>query len=397
METLKIRAYHVRFGDAYLIQIPDKDEKGRTVTKHILIDVGNAMSKEGGKNDVFEPVVNDILSQLNGKPLDLYIMTHEHMDHVQGLLYANKKVIAGNNLKQLLNTQYSWLTASAADDYYEKHPKAKKAFEHYMATFNSIEKYLNTSLENKSTPLLATLLFNNNPNKTKDCVSFLKDLAPKKRTFYIHRATKLKKGKHHNFNETQFEIWGPEKDTSVYYGRLKPTTLNVSEEKTSSSKQAEDMIPPPGVDASTFYQFINRRNSYTENLLAIDKARNNTSLVLCLEWRGWRLLFPGDAEKKSWQIMNNNGLLKPVHFLKVGHHGSHNGTPHTDILNKILPVPPSDRKKRYAVVSTFEGNYNGVPHQNTLELIRSRCEELFELTSNSAVQPGEFIDIEFEG
>jgi len=397
MDTLKIRAYHVRFGDAYLIQIPDKDEKGNTVTKHILIDVGNAMSREGGKNDVFKPVVNDILDQLDGKPLDLYIMTHEHMDHVQGLIYANKKVIAGNNLQQLLDTQYSWFTASAADDYYDKYPKAKKAFDNYMVTFKSIEKYLSNSLDNKISPLLATLLYNNNPNKTKDCVNFLKNLAPKNRRFYIHRETKLKKGKHHNFNEVQFEIWGPEEDTSVYYGRLKPLTFSVTGEKTSNTERAENMVPPPGVDASTFYQLMDRRNSYSENLLAIDKAKNNTSLVFCLEWRGWRLLFPGDAEEKSWQIMHRKGLLKPVHFLKVGHHGSHNGTPHTDILKEILPIPSPDKKKRYAVVSTFEGNYNGVPHQNTLELIRSRCEKLYELTSNSSVQPGEYIDIEFKG
>ena len=29
------------------------------------------------------------------------------------------------------------------------------------------------------------------------------------------------------------------------------------------------------------------------NALTIDKAKNNTSLVFMLEWRGWRLLFPG--------------------------------------------------------------------------------------------------------
>lgn len=397
MDTLKIRAYHVRFGDAYLIEIPDKDNQGNTVIKYVLIDVGNAISKEGGKNDVFRPVVNDILQQLNGRPLDLYIMTHEHMDHVQGLIYANKKVITGNNLKERLNTQYSWMTASAADDYYDKHPKAKKAFDTYLASFNSIEKYV-SSLKNKAlSPLLETLLYNNNPNRTKDCVDFLKKLAPKNKTFFIHRETKLKKGKHHNFNEAKFEIWGPEEDTSIYYGRLKPTTLNINEHNSTDQKSSYNLTPPPGVDAGAFYKLINQRNSFTENLLAIDKAKNNTSIVFSLEWRGWRLLFPGDAEEKSWKIMDRAGLLKPVHFLKVGHHGSHNGTPHTDILNKILPVNSPDNKMRYSVVSTFEGNYNGVPHQNTLELIRSRCDNLYELTSNSTIQPGEYVDIKFEG
>lgn len=48
------------------------------------------------------------------------------------------------------------------------------------------------------------------------------------------------------------------------------------------------------------------------------------------------------------------GVLKPVHFLKVSHHGSHNGTPADDVFEAILPAAPPDNRKRQAVISTWE-------------------------------------------
>ena len=47
-------------------------------------------------------------------------MTHEHMDHVQGLLYASAK------LRLELPVQRSWLTASAEPGYYTSHPGAER-------------------------------------------------------------------------------------------------------------------------------------------------------------------------------------------------------------------------------------------------------------------------------
>src|SRR5262245_36511880 len=118
MATLRVRAYNVHFGDAILVTVPDQG-----TTRHVLIDVGNVLSKEGGDDTVFKPVVEDVLKELGGKPLDLYVMTHEHLDHVQGLYYA-----ATTHALQL-KADWAWLTASAAPDYYTKHPEAKKKLE----------------------------------------------------------------------------------------------------------------------------------------------------------------------------------------------------------------------------------------------------------------------------
>ncbi|MGD2066405.1 MAG: hypothetical protein PVI43_04455, partial [Candidatus Bathyarchaeota archaeon] len=94
MDQLRIRAYNVLFGDAFLITFPEVDENGKTAIRNILIDFGNLPSFAGaaGANDVFKPIIEDIVKELKGQPLDLYVMTHEHMDHVQGLLHSEKSV-----------------------------------------------------------------------------------------------------------------------------------------------------------------------------------------------------------------------------------------------------------------------------------------------------------------
>jgi hypothetical protein len=103
---------------------------------------------------------------------------------------------------------------------------------------------------------------------------------------------------------------------------------------------------------------------------------NNLSVTLLLEWRGRRLLFPGDAEwydgrqieiksgrsNGSWNVMwheRRAELSKPLDFLKIGHHGSVNATPwHADhpigvILDAMLPLPaPGQVPVARAVAST---------------------------------------------
>jgi hypothetical protein len=66
---------------------------------------------------------------------------------------------------------------------------------------------------------------------------------------------------------------------------------------------------------------------------------NNTSLVLLIRHQEKLLLFPGDAEKESWQTWHEalqvysgdspktlEDLFRRIHFYKAAHHGSVNGT-----------------------------------------------------------------------
>jgi beta-lactamase superfamily II metal-dependent hydrolase len=388
-ETLRVRVYNVRFGDAILVTVPDRGPDGTTTTRRILIDLGNAplvANKGGGADDsVFAPVLADILEQLDGHHLDLYVMTHEHLDHTQGLPYAAMKVLGEAKFKQQFVVDNVWMTASADPDYATKFPNTVKKMEAHQEQVRQISAYLGAA---GMPAALASYLLNNNPARTTECVEFLRELNPAKTT-YVHRETSL--AGTHPFQEATFEIWAPEEDASEYYGRLKPLALGVSDAAapatsaggattpTARARKPKPVLdpvpePPRGVDLGSFLNLVaSRRTGVADNLLAIDKAANNTSLVFLLSWRGWRLLFAGDAEKKSWARMQKEGVLKPVHFLKVSHHGSHNGTPEDATLEQFLPVKPHDRRNRSAAISTWTETYGGIPHTETNDRLKSRA------------------------
>ena len=408
-DELTVRIYNVRFGDAILITVPDRDAKsGRITTRRILIDVGNAPTiagtGEGGSEEVFEDVVASILDELGGKPLDLYVMTHEHLDHVQGLFYASTKLPA-LDLANRLKVNHVWLTASADPDYYTngKHPEAEKRKLAFGEMYARIAAYLAARPAAASHGMME-LLANNDPTKTRQCVEFLRTLNPS-RTTYVYRGIDLKKK--HPFREATFELWAPEEDTADYYGRFQqlddgavpsavapPVGAGERAARKPRVRRPPDPKPPQGVDVGAFLQLVEaRREGMADNLLTIDKAANNTSVVFALEWRGWRLLFAGDAEIRSWKTMARQKVLKPVHFLKVSHHGSHNGTPADAIFDAILPAAAPDPRPRNAAISTWIDTYSGIPHSPT----NTRLETRVALQSTLDHKEKLFYEISFPG
>lgn len=381
MATLRVRAYNVRFGDAVLVTVPDRTD-GAVVERRILIDVGNVLGGAGGIDAVFEPVVDDVLAQLDGRSLDLYVMTHEHLDHVQGLPHAAAK------LGKTIPVEYAWLTASAQPGYYRRFPDARRKRLEAREAYRAIARFFTDAMP-AIPDIVRAFLANNNPASTDECVKYLRRLA--KRTTYVYRGRDLRGA--HPFHEASFEVWAPERDTADYYGRFRPMALTARSGVTAGGRPARSPVPPPGVDAGSFYNLVElRRRGLWDNLLAIDQAANNTSVVFCLEWRGWRLLFPGDAEVRSWKTMRREQVLKPVHVLKVSHHGSHNGTPDGEVFDTVLPEAPPDGRARFAVVSTHRGTYEGVPHEPTERRIQTRCT----LVSTASEPEKPYVDVELE-
>lgn len=349
---IRVRMYNVRFGDAILVSVPDEDETGQALTRHILIDVGNVLGGRGGSDDVFSDVLQDIANEVGDHGVDLYVMTHEHLDHVQGLIF-------GSRLDPPITFPIHnvWLTASAAPDYRERFPNSKRALDDADAVFAAIERHMAAS--GAPDPRFAIFMANNNPRATADCVAYLREklVDDPSRVFYVDREFDVQ-GKH-PFRLASLDILAPEPDTSTYYGRFQPMAFGAASGLNIAARAA--VTPPPGVDARAFYDLVNsRENGVLRNVLAIDKAKNNTSVVFMLEWRGRRLLFAGDAEVRSWRTIPVE-KLQPVDFLKVGHHGSHNGTPDAEILERILPLGAFFGDLPVAAVSTFEPAYNGVP------------------------------------
>jgi beta-lactamase superfamily II metal-dependent hydrolase len=63
----------------------------------------------------------------------------------------------------------------------------------------------------------------------------------------------------------------------------------------------------------------------------LERAVNNTSLFFVLDVAGTRLVFPGDTQQGGWDHVlddaRGRALVADAAFLKISHHGSHNGTP----------------------------------------------------------------------
>ncbi len=395
MADLVVRLYNVRFGDAVLVSIPDQ-ENGTPVERHILFDFGNALSRQGGVDAVLVPVVDDLVARLGGAPLDLYVMTHEHLDHVQGLFYAAEAH------GKVIGAKQAWLTGSAAPDYYTTHPDARRKRIAALAAYRLTAARLPAAA--LASPFLSMLLATNDTRSTKTCIDYLREkLTPAGGVRYVDRTTDL--AAIQPASSATVRLLAPEEDTSDYYRSFTALAdgLRLGGDDVvddldlgldaDPADPAPEPIPPHGVDAGAFYNLLDiRHGTAASTLLAIDRAANNTSIVLLLEWHGWRLLFTGDAEKPSWRTMDRLGLVEPVHFLKVSHHGSETGMPPPAILDLLLPIPAPGAPRARAAVSTYPGNYPGVPNELTLTGLRARAD----VVSTTDLAPGElFVELRF--
>jgi hypothetical protein len=91
----------------------------------------------------------------------------------------------------------------------------------------------------------------------------------------------------------------------------------------------------------------------------LDKAMNNTSVILLFRVGKTSLLFPGDAQIENWQYaLSNKGNLKflsGVNVYKVGHHGSLNATPKALWEGfKNRSKDKNDKKRLLSLMSTME-------------------------------------------
>lgn len=411
-KNLIIRMYDVGFGDCIYVRVPDGDDYF-----HMLIDCGTSDSADPSKNPNLKNAVEDVLSMLSDGPLgkkrlDLLVATHPHADHIKGF---------DPDWFKDVHIERIWLTAFMKLD----HPQAKKtlAFQN-LANDAAINLLDRPSLQ--LAPGVQSLLRRSiwNPGALK---ALREGLAKSSGIFpqyplYIARdlASRLdpdQQSEHglnfesgttcfRGFNQpdTCLRVLAPEWDIDRYYlgeglrdshGMVDQYLLLTEAYKAASDELDEsiDVIPtatsdtkpekfqPPENISLTDFQRLQNRLLYSALAFSQkdDSLKNNTSAVLLLEWRGNRLLFTGDAEwagsgvqdsrrNSTWDVMLHipevrQVLLQPLDFLKVAHHGSHNGTPfqhggREEVLNNILT------KKTKIAVSTIFGEHgvqNPVP------------------------------------
>ena len=108
---------------------------------------------------------------------------------------------------------------------------------------------------------------------------------------------------------------------------------------------------------------------------AADKANNNDSLVLRLEFGGVRYLLVGDIERPVERQLLARGDALHADFLKVGHHGSKTSTT-PDFLQAVAP--------QVAVISAGADNPYGHPNQVVLDEFTGRGARLLRTDRDGA-------------
>lgn len=389
-DKLLVRIYNVGFGDCIYVGIPDS---GRTF--HLLIDCGNS-----GETALLRQAVADVRSRLRDPEggetrLDLLVVTHPHKDHLSGFDPAWFRGLAVGQI---------WLSAFMKED----HPQAEKSFR-LQALGMQCAKALTAEAHNLNLSAADQMMLNLNITNPR-ALDALRNppgvegetIAPQAPRLYVSRdqfagqdEANLKKAglsleqgamcfRGFRDQNTVLRVLAPEWDIDgSYLGKTADQHFGLlaraadTEGAASSPNSARPSPQPTNISSSDFRRLCG--GLLYSNLAFIemaDELRNQTSVVLLLEWRGRRLLFTGDAEWKgepvapnkdnaSWDIMlekdkNFGHLAKPLDFLKVGHHGSVNGTPFVKeagaqqvILDRLLPATPQGGGQ--VVVSTKPG------------------------------------------
>ena len=417
-EKLLIRTYSVGFGDCIYVRIPDQD-----AFFHMLIDCGTSGRAEPILENVLENV-RSMLPEVNGRRrLDLLVATHPHADHIKGF---NPDWFEGIGIRHV------WLSAFMKED----HPQAKGAHALQKLTDRAVRSFQARRL--RVGHGLDTVLANSLCNAS--ALEALRETLPGTsgiEPLYVsrdiadpskERLSAEKRDEHRlqfeegtsclrDFREagTCLRVLAPEWDIDGYYLGKRwsdyRSLLRAYPDVPSEvlEEGATEPAPPPMNISKRRFRLLRSRILYSALAFArTDKElKNNTSVVLLLEWCGRRLLFTGDAEWKGrevekgyrngcWDVMLHvsevkEALTQPIDFLKVGHHGSVNGTPFIDedeaeqpFLDAILP----EGGEAHVVVSTLAGEHGEkkeVPYQKLMGELGRRAANACEYPEGSGV------------
>lgn len=364
---VRIRMYNVGFGDCFLVTF--RYDGG--VERHILIDYGSTSGPKKLGKDYMSQVARDIEATCGGK-LHMVVATHRHRDHVSGFATDGEgtgKVIAGLSPDAVVQpwTEDPEAAPDAAKASAEVYVGGKANFAaltaQYLGALRDMQAVAGSALERVQSGKLqlgkvragevAFLGDDNLPNLS--AVENLMAMGKAGKALYVNAGLRLDEVVGELFPGVKMTVLGPpnleqcdeirtqrSKDPSEFW-QFRSFWRMQSAAASGALSVAEDTVPFPGaavVDdgahAPNVRWFVNKaREVQADQVLEIvrdlDKAMNNTSVILLMEVGGEKLLFPGDAQIENWSYALSKPewvkLLSDVTLYKVGHHGSLNATP----------------------------------------------------------------------
>lgn len=358
-----VRMYNVGFGDCFLLVFPDP-------LFRVLIDCGSHISGPGPVP--IKDVVGSILADVDdgdGPRIDVVVCTHRHRDHVSGFTDPRWKEV------EVGEVWMPW-TEDPRD------PEAKRIRERQARLAMALTAALSANGDDDPAAVFAS---NSLPN-AEAMRTLHEGFAGKPRRRFLPRGADKETVAELETDAlreagVRVRVLGPSHDEKVIRDMDPPAGaayLRAAGEQVGAAgaqAPAEDAAPAFG-DAWTLtpeqvvgdedlehLRLAKRERSAIRKAargdvfgaaVALEKAVNGTSLVLCLDRGDARLLFPADAQWGTWeQILEDeeaSALVERLSLLKVGHHGSHNATPKG--LVELLARRPEELGEPWAMVPT---------------------------------------------
>ncbi|MGH9947983.1 MAG: hypothetical protein ACRD6X_12385 [Pyrinomonadaceae bacterium] len=422
---IELVTYDVYFGDCFLLLFHYADNSQRSV----LIDFGSTGKGKpehghdavDGSDDADEQnadstgarllrVAKDIKDRTSGK-LNVVVATHRHKDHVYGFgLKEAGKIILDCNPDTViqpwtenpddnrdLNKKVALMGPRQFRDNDRKHfAEILDDMQNVAGAIEAEAKSLSDKSQFSKTidrTLRDRIVFAADDNKKIKNMAAIKNLQKMNDPHYVHFGysnvkweTILPGVKVHilgpprledypkitTATNTSDEFWSLMAMNKLFWGALAATN-NMNADGTPDQQPifGKDKIITNKDRPANLRWFIRRlRSIRAEQLLGlvrfVDRALNNTSVILLFEVGDQRLLFPGDAQIENWQFLldaaNKDAklkkLLENITVYKVGHHGSRNATPKSlwnDFKNRTAVTTKKSRLK--TIISTMKGKH----------------------------------------
>jgi hypothetical protein len=408
--SLTIRSYQVGFGDAFLLSFDYPD-----VPRHVLIDFGStALPKEAPKNRMVE-VAEDVARVCGNERLTAVVATHRHKDHISGFATNADGTASGDIIRALrpklvlqpwtedpdlqpdatgpgaipVNESGKALRVASLKGMHEVAAQMLEEVKRSTFLTDEVKAQLNflgdDNISNRSAvENLMTMGPNNYLNFGE--ASGLEDLLPGVETIVLGPP---------NADQTETVLRQRGRDENEFW-HLRALTAHAAEDRGNAPEST--LFDPTYMQGSgdpypedarwLVYRARKMQESQMLGIVrALDKAMNNTSLILLFRIGGKSLLFPGDAQIENWKYALDQPdlrkLLAEVDVYKVGHHGSLNATPKSlwQLFEKKSENPAAP-KRLTSLMSTMEGKHGSikskteVPRATLTEALRKESDLL---------------------